>query len=49
MTYLSYWGAVTVARWEVEFYRSLGENPVVEELRSLRKKNVEMATEWSKT
>jgi phage-related protein len=34
-----------VARWEAEFYRSLGQNPVADELRSLRKKDVELATE----
>jgi len=31
--------------WTVEFYRSVGDNPVVEELLSLRRKNVRLAAE----
>ena len=33
------------AAWEVEFYRLRGQNPVAEELLSLRKKDIELATE----
>jgi hypothetical protein len=36
---------VAAVGWEVEFYRSRGQNPVAEELRSLRRKDIELATE----
>src|SRR2546427_8238907 len=38
-------GHVPMDRWEVEFCRFRGGNPVVEELQALRAKDVQLATE----
>src|SRR5260370_38256304 len=38
-------GHVPMDRWEVEFCRFRGGNPVVEELQALRTKDVQLATE----